>query len=141
MIGILLCCVSMIFCSCFGTAGAEHDVWDCPNCGRTGNMRNYCGGCGYPAPLPEEKIAVMTHAEYMVAGDDDEVIIESYVHDHQEWWDGILIAQALYASDEPGSDEKISAEGPKDLLKLLNENHDEINIKISKTDSSENQDN
>ena len=29
----------------------EVNEWDCPNCGRTGNTRNYCGGCGEPGPL------------------------------------------------------------------------------------------
>ncbi len=25
-------------------------LWDCPECGRTGNAGNYCGGCAHPAP-------------------------------------------------------------------------------------------
>ena len=49
-IGILLCWVSMLCCSCFGIAGAELIPWDCPECGRTGNKKNYCGGCGKEAP-------------------------------------------------------------------------------------------
>ena len=28
----------------------EQSVWDCPECGRTGNTGNYCGGCAHPAP-------------------------------------------------------------------------------------------
>lgn len=28
----------------------ETTVWNCPECGRTGNTGNFCGGCGYPAP-------------------------------------------------------------------------------------------
>ena len=47
-IGILLCCLSVVlFC---GAGSAEQAPWDCPKCGRTGITRNYCGGCGYPAP-------------------------------------------------------------------------------------------
>ena len=29
---------------------SEHEPWDCPECGRTGNTGNYCGGCAHPAP-------------------------------------------------------------------------------------------
>ena len=32
---------------------SEATSWDCPECGRTGNTRNYCGGCGHPAPWME----------------------------------------------------------------------------------------
>ena len=28
----------------------ERSPWDCPECGRTGNTGNYCGGCAHPAP-------------------------------------------------------------------------------------------
>ena len=31
-------------------AGGERAPWDCPECGRTGNTGNFCGGCGCPAP-------------------------------------------------------------------------------------------
>ena len=31
-------------------AYGEKVSWDCPNCGRTGNMGNYCGSCAHPAP-------------------------------------------------------------------------------------------
>ena len=59
LFGILVCCVSMLFSLYCCSATAEHVPWDCPNpeCGRTGNIRNYCGGCGYPAPwmLSQEK--------------------------------------------------------------------------------------
>jgi len=52
LVGILLCCLSMaLFC---GIGSAEHASWDCPECGRTGITRNYCGKCGYPAPWIEE---------------------------------------------------------------------------------------
>ena len=35
------------------TVLCEHVAWDCPNCGRTGNTGNYCGGCAHPAPWME----------------------------------------------------------------------------------------
>lgn len=41
----------------------------------------------------------------------------------------IVIAKALYIEDEPAPDGRADPE----LLKLLKDNHDEINIKISKT--------
>lgn len=29
---------------------AEHNAWQCPECGRNGNLGNYCGNCAHPAP-------------------------------------------------------------------------------------------
>ena len=44
------------------------------------------------APAQEEaaagEVKVLTHAEYLAAENDTEVVIESYVQDHQAWWDG-----------------------------------------------------
>ena len=34
-------------------AYGELPAWDCPECDRTGNTGNYCGGCGHPAPWNE----------------------------------------------------------------------------------------
>ena len=34
-------------------AYSESSSWDCPECGRTGNTGNYCGGCAHPAPWIE----------------------------------------------------------------------------------------
>lgn len=31
-------------------AYGEHELWDCPDCGRKENKGNYCGECGHPAP-------------------------------------------------------------------------------------------
>ena len=42
---------------------------------------------------------VMTHAEYVAAADDDEVVIEAYVQDHQNWWDGKV---KVYLQDQDG---------------------------------------
>ena len=44
--------------------------------------------------------AVMTHAEYIAAANDDEVIIESYVQDHQSWWDNKM---TVYLQSEDGA--------------------------------------
>ena len=43
---------------------------------------------------------VLTHAEYMAAANDDEVIIESYVQDHQSWWDNKV---TVYLQSEDGA--------------------------------------
>ena len=51
-IAVLLCWVSVLCYSCLGAVGAEQLTWDCPECGRTGNTRKYCGGCGHQAPSP-----------------------------------------------------------------------------------------
>ena len=43
----LVCIMVMLL---MPTALSEHTAWDCPECGRTGNTGNYCGGCAHPAP-------------------------------------------------------------------------------------------
>ena len=47
-------------------AGAEHAAWDCPECGRLGNTRNYCGGCAHPAPWLETATFETATAEHEV---------------------------------------------------------------------------
>ena len=42
---------------------------------------------------------VMTHAQYVAAADEDEVLIECYVQDHQSWWDNKI---SVYAADTEG---------------------------------------
>ena len=100
LFGILLCCVSIFFCTCFITATAEHAPWDCPECGRTGNTGNYCGGCAHPAPWIEDYVPHMTHKEYIETELDSEVVIESYVQDHQSWWDNKV---TVYLQSEDGA--------------------------------------
>ena len=43
---------------------------------------------------------VMTYAEYVAAADDDEIVIECYVQNHQSWWDNKI---SVYAADEDGA--------------------------------------
>ena len=43
---------------------------------------------------------VMTHAEFVAAANDDEVTIESYVQDHQSWWDNKV---TVYLQSEDGA--------------------------------------
>ncbi len=43
---------------------------------------------------------VMTYAEYVAAADDDEVVVECYVQDHQGWWDNKV---SVYAADFDGA--------------------------------------
>ena len=47
-----------------------------------------------------EEAAVMTHAEYIAAENDTEVVIESYVQDHQSWWDNKV---TVYLQSEDGA--------------------------------------
>lgn len=42
----------MLICAAF-IAHGESNTWDCPECGRSGNTGNYCGGCAHPAPWVE----------------------------------------------------------------------------------------
>ena len=39
---------------CMSQALCEQTVWDCPECGKNGNTRSFCGRCGHPAPWMSE---------------------------------------------------------------------------------------
>ena len=41
--------VIIMICTILPTHG-ENAVWTCPECGKTGNIGNYCGKCQHPAP-------------------------------------------------------------------------------------------
>ena len=74
-------------------------AWDCPNCGKKGNTRNFCGICGYQrVQNPDTK--VMSHAEFLAASLGEKVIIESYVQDHETWWDNKIV---VYLQDMDGA--------------------------------------
>ena len=47
-----------------------------------------------------EEAAVMSHADYIAAENDTEVVIESYVQDHQSWWDNKV---TVYLQSEDGA--------------------------------------
>lgn len=87
------------------------------------------------------------HVEYdlpVSTGDDSlgEMAFEVFIRTMQILNDGyILIAKALYSNDDDSLSAAKTDSGAKDLLKLLKDNHDEINIKISKAASEENQEN
>ena len=60
--------VLMLICLAFVVHG-ESDTWDCPECGRTGNTGNFCGGCAYPSPVtvPAATLALSPEATYVSA--------------------------------------------------------------------------
>ncbi len=47
-----------------------------------------------------EEAAVMTHADFIAAENDTEVVIESYVQDHQSWWNDKV---TVYLQSEDGA--------------------------------------
>ena len=85
------------------------------------------------------------HVEYdlpVSTGNDclGEMAFEIFIRTMQILNEGyVLIAKTLYADDENGQDSKTNYDETKDLLSLIKKNHDEINIKISKVPSSDNQ--
>ena len=42
--------VALILVFLITSVYSEGQMWNCPECGRTGNTGNYCGGCAHPAP-------------------------------------------------------------------------------------------
>ncbi len=50
---------------------AENTVWDCPNCGRTGNTGKYCGSCAHSAPWPEESVTPSSNVFWFNFSEDD----------------------------------------------------------------------
>ena len=49
-ISVWMLVLAFIASSVLTVLAAPGDLWDCPECGRKGNARNYCGLCGQPAP-------------------------------------------------------------------------------------------
>ena len=49
---------------------------------------------------PDDEVQVMTHAEYIAAELDDEVVIEAYVQATQSWWDNKI---TVYLQDKDGA--------------------------------------
>ena len=87
------------------------------------------------------------HVEYdfpVNSGNDclGEMAVEIFIRTIQILNEGyVLIAKALYAEDGNNPDYNADADETKDIIKLLKNNHDGINITISKAPPSENQDN
>ncbi|MBQ6513421.1 MAG: sel1 repeat family protein [Clostridia bacterium] len=66
-------------------AWGEQASWDCPECGRTGNTRKFCGGCGHPAPSKEQDTEVSTAEDYLPAaiqGDKEAQYKLGYCYEH-----------------------------------------------------------
>lgn len=47
------------------SAFGERSPWDCPECGRTGNIGNFCGGCAHPAPAQGGKVGISFPNEFL----------------------------------------------------------------------------
>ena len=56
----VICMVVMLI---IPMASCEQVTWDCPECGRTGNTGNYCGGCAHLAPWLESATPAPTIVE------------------------------------------------------------------------------
>ena len=57
------------------------------------------GGNDQPEPNPSEP-TVMSHADYVAAALDSEVVVETYVQATQSWWDNKI---TVYAASEDGA--------------------------------------
>lgn len=66
----LLSAIVMILLFVTPKAFCESTSWNCPECGRTGNTGNYCGGCAYPAPWIElvEEEGICPKEEFKTVG-------------------------------------------------------------------------
>ena len=51
------------------TGLCEHSAWDCPECGKKGNTRKFCGECGHPAPTNDEGLTEKTGSGSVAVGD------------------------------------------------------------------------
>ena len=66
----------------------------------TNNSGNNGGGQPEPQPEPQPETTVMSHADYVAAALDSEVVVETYVQAHQSWWDNKV---TVYAASEDGA--------------------------------------
>lgn len=65
-VAIAICAVCILLSS---YSFAENYAWDCPECGRTGNTGNFCGGCAHPAPwLVKDRVTIATTSEALTVG-------------------------------------------------------------------------
>ena len=71
-----------------------------------------------------KKDAGMSHADYMAAANDAEVVVETYVQAHQSWWEGKV---TVYCQSPDGAyflyNLACSEEDAAKLVGLLNEKH------------------
>ncbi len=51
------------------TGLCELSAWDCPECGKKGNTRKFCGGCGLPTPTSDEGLSGKTAKKILSVGD------------------------------------------------------------------------
>ena len=74
-----ICLLSIVLLTFFlvQTALCENTGWDCPQCGRTGNTDNYCGGCSHPAPwiIPG----------FNLAADDLRILATEILENSKQW--------------------------------------------------------
>ncbi len=90
---ILLLGIIMVFLiTC--TVSAEHTIWDCPECGRTGNTGNYCGNCQHPAPW----ISGETKASKKTWSVEDVLLLQKYL----AGWD-ITVDTKVYDVNNDGT--------------------------------------
>ena len=62
--------------------------------------KNNGGNNGKDQPEPTPDTTVMSHADYVAAALDSEVVVETYVQAHQSWWDNKV---TVYAASEDGA--------------------------------------
>lgn len=47
----------------------ERAAWDCPECGKKGNIGKFCGGCGHPVPTDDGVLSISVESESLTVGD------------------------------------------------------------------------
>ena len=70
---LLLCVLIIILLFAVFPSNCESYAWNCPQCGRTGNTGNYCGGCAYPAPWLETDPEPKSGKQSIKVGDCEDV--------------------------------------------------------------------
>ena len=83
----------------------QHDNWDCPKCGRTGNVGNYCGGCGYPVEMmhDSEPELILSFKELPILSSVYPAVQTHFVSREERW----------YSQYGPGNDYAKTSEGYK----------------------------
>ena len=106
---ILIALIYLLAAQAFG----ESVTWDCPECGKNGNIGNFCGSCGHPAPWNESEVQTGNKTETKSPEQDTPSAAAMTAEPPQITGYGKTIEEDVYVRNWPGSGSVIVDALPK----------------------------